>query len=381
MNMQNTEKKRAFIISVLFIVTIYCVLYFTYKVALPFSMPFLIAWVVSLLAEPLIRLLSKLHIKRGLASIVSLLVMFSIIAWLAVVVVSRIAYEVTALKDYLPTISQFAIDLVNTTAEAIEQLFAMLPAYVSDYVEQSAATLVENLPTYIGNLTMPVISGVTSLAARLPNMLVMSLITITACILLSMDFQRIRAFLDRQIPERAQGMVLEAKQFFKLTIGRLLRAYVTIIAITFVELYIGFTLMKLDYAVTLAALICVVDILPILGCGTVLVPWAVVSFLMGNFQMGLFIATLYLIITVIRQIIEPKIVGGNIGLHPLMALISFYLGLKTMGVLGMFIMPVIFIMIKHLHDEGYLHIWNSAEPERVELVAEEPPEEAQSQPM
>lgn len=376
MNLPDTEKKRSFIISVLFLVVVYYVIAFLYKVALPFSMPFLIAWLVAMLAEPLIRLLSKLRIRRGLASIVSLLAVFSIFAWISIVVVSRIAYEAAALKDLMPAISQFVVDLINTTADAIERLFSLLPAYVADYVEQTAAGMIEGLPTAIGSLTMPLITNVTSLAAGLPNMLVMALITLTACILLSMDFPRVRAFLDRQIPERAQGMVLEAKQFFKLTIGRLLRSYVIIISITFVELYIGFMLMRLDYAVTLAALICVVDILPILGCGTVLVPWSVIAFLMGNFQQGIFIAVLYLIITAVRQVIEPKIVGDNIGLHPLLALISFYLGLKTMGVLGMFIMPVVFIMIKHLQDEGYIRLFAPLEPAPVPTAeAEEPPPE------
>ena len=105
----------------------------------------------------------------------------------------------------------------------------------------------------------------------------------------------------------------------------------------------------------------IVDIIPILGTGTILLPWLAYSFIVGNYAMGIGLLVMYIVISVIRQIIEPKFVAGQLGLPPFVTITALYLGLKIFGVLGMIIMPVIIVMLKLLNDEGIIHLWKTGE--------------------
>ena len=109
----------------------------------------------------------------------------------------------------------------------------------------------------------------------------------------------------------------------------------------------------------LALIICIVDIFPVLGTGTVIIPWAIYEFIMGNSNLALGLAVMYVLITVIRNFIEPKIVGHSVGLHPIVTLTSMYVGLQLFGFFGMLMMPIIIIMIKVLQDNGKIHLWKN----------------------
>ncbi|MDR3645587.1 MAG: AI-2E family transporter, partial [Clostridia bacterium] len=130
-----------------------------------------------------------------------------------------------------------------------------------------------------------------------------------------------------------------------------------LMAITFTELCIGLGLMRVSHVVMIAALIAIVDILPILGTGTVLVPWAIIELVVGRQIFGLMLLLLYAIILVVRNILEPKIVGYHIGLYPLVTLIAMYVGLQAFGAVGLFTFPITVIVIKHMHDTGRLRLW------------------------
>ena len=126
--------------------------------------------------------------------------------------------------------------------------------------------------------------------------------------------------------------------------------------ITFFELYLGVSLLKIPAAPILALLVAVVDILPVLGTGTVLIPWGLVLLILGNTFLGVGILVLYLVITVVRQTLEPKIIGSQVGLHPIVTLLCIYAGAQLIGVVGIFAFPVIATVIKKLNDEGTIHV-------------------------
>ena len=121
--------------------------------------------------------------------------------------------------------------------------------------------------------------------------------------------------------------------------------------LTFAEIFIGLSILKVNYALLLAILIAVVDILPLIGTGTILIPWAIFSFITGNAGLGSGLLVLYGIVLIIRQLAEPKIVGSSIGLHPLATLAAVYLGIKFAGFIGIFIGPIVALCIKGLGKE------------------------------
>ena len=130
-----------------------------------------------------------------------------------------------------------------------------------------------------------------------------------------------------------------------------------IISITFFELLAGFFLMRQPYALVLALLIAIVDALPILGVGTVLVPWAVICLFSGETGMAISLCVLYGVILVVRNVVEPRIVGGQLGLHPFVALLCIYFGYRIAGFAGMFVLPVLVLVLIKLHEWEYIKIW------------------------
>ena len=163
-------------------------------------------------------------------------------------------------------------------------------------------------------------------------------------------------------PERAEK-ISYAWHLGVNSLKKMIRAYCLIILITTFELTVGFYILKFigvfdsPYIIFIAVAIAFIDIIPVLGTGTVLLPWAVISFITGNIGMGIGLLVMYVVILVIRQIIEPKLVAGQVGLPPIATIIAMYVGSKTLGVLGFFILPFIVILIKVYNDAGLIHVF------------------------
>lgn len=354
------EKKRAFLINLGFYLSLFAILWFVISYGIPWMMPFLIAYFVAVMAEPLVSFMTRyLHLKRGFASPVALLLLFALISWLLIIIFSRLAYESATFLENWAGLYALIREKFAGFELLLNDWFELLPPYVIAYVDRMLASLVEGLPSLIGSLGMSVMTAATGIATKLPSALIVSLVVLAACLLFSIDFHALRDFLRLQVPTSAQGAVTEAASFFKLTVLRFLRAYSLICLITFVELVIGFHLIGVDYSVTLSAIIALVDVLPIVGCGTVLVPWGIIAIMFGNMRLGVCLLILCAVITAVRQFLEPKIVGSSIGLHPIATLISIYAGLNFFGIFGMFLLPIALIVLKHLQDNGYISLWNS----------------------
>jgi len=127
--------------------------------------------------------------------------------------------------------------------------------------------------------------------------------------------------------------------------------------ITFIELAVGLSILRVDGALSVAVLIAFVDILPVFGTGTIVIPWGIIELLKGNTLFAIGLAILYVIITVVRNVLEPKLVGKQIGLHPLVMLICMYVGVKVFGFTDLFILPIIAVIMKYLYDNDKIHFF------------------------
>lgn len=141
------------------------------------------------------------------------------------------------------------------------------------------------------------------------------------------------------------------------SLGKFIKAYSLIISVTFIELSIGFWILKVPNPFLFGGLIALIDIMPIIGTGAILIPWFIIAFIMGNTTMGVGILILYIIITAVRQTIEPRIVGQQIGLHPIVTLILMYVGAQLMGVLGLLLLPILATILVKLNKEGTIHLY------------------------
>ena len=209
-----------------------------------------------------------------------------------------------------------------------------------------------------------------SVVKNIPSVLIGIVIGLVAWIFFTKDYDKIVRFIQRQMPKDKKNTLVEFKQVFYKTILTMFRAYGLIMCITFGELLLGFSIlsmlgiMKNGYFALIAAGIAIFDILPVAGSGGILMPWAIVCLVTGNYKQTIGLIIIYVVITVIRQYIEPKIVGTSLGVNPIVTLMGLYFGLKLFGFIGMFVVPITIMTLKALNDNGRISIWKTSENDR-----------------
>ena len=349
----------ALIIAGLFIFFKYLVLWF---------LPFLIAWFIALIIQPAVRFLhTKLKLPQKLATIIFLLILFAALVTGIFFAVNRIIDEL----NFLAT--NFSItETTNRISDAINNFFAWLENIPFIYDNNIVEQLKEYLRTETGNFLSQLVSAdkiqtfIRTIAITIPQLLIFILITIVSTFYIALDFKHINKFISAQIPVKIRAVINDIKSRFLDVIYKYLKAYFTIYVITYSELTVGFLIIGIKYAFLIAFIIALVDILPVLGTGTVLIPWGIISIIQKDYFTGFALLILYAVIMIIRNIIEPKIVGSSIGLYPVVTLMAIFVGYNIFGGVGIFLMPITVLILKNLNDEGKIHIWKTVKKEESE---------------
>lgn len=266
----------------------------------------------------------------------------------------------------------FLVKLENDILNLLHFLPDGLYTSVSDSITEFFGTLINDfdisklgidVKSITGGLTSG-ISGIYSVVKNIPSILLGIVIGIIAWIFFTKDYAYIVSFLKRQLPDNNKNLLSEIKQIFSTTILKMVRAYGLIMFITFCEIFLGLSIlnftgiMKNNYTFVIAVCIAIFDILPVAGSGGILIPWSLICLVLGNFKAAIGILIIYAIISVVRQYIEPKIVGDSLGVHPLVTLAGLYFGLRLFGFMGMFIVPICVMTIKAFNDAGRIHLYN-----------------------
>ena len=175
---------------------------------------------------------------------------------------------------------------------------------------------------------------------------------------MSCDKDLINKFIAKQLPANWNKWLIRIKNDLLSALIGYIKAQLILMVITFIEVSIGLLIIGIDYAILLGLLISIIDVFPILGTGTVLIPWALFSFISGNYPLGFSLIILYGIVMLVRQLLEPKIVSGQIGLYPLVTLMSMYIGLQVFGIAGMIMGPIMVLIVRNLQKAGLFKLWN-----------------------
>ena len=199
--------------------------------------------------------------------------------------------------------------------------------------------------------------GLSSLMAALPGLFLACGTTVLAVFFTLTAYPQVMAFLRRQLPARWRCRAGGVKASVLDTLGKWLRAECILLLVTFLQLLAGLLLLRQEYALLLALLIALIDALPVFGTGTVLLPWAAVLCVAGDVPRGIALAALYAVIAVVRSVLEPKVMAAQVGLPPLVALAAMYVGFRVMGVAGMVLLPLAVLVVKQLHDGGFVGLW------------------------
>lgn len=392
--MTDVERRKKAIVNIIYFFLIIAMGFLFVRYALGVCFPIVCAFfIATVLQKPKNFLTRKTFFKKGAASVISLFALIFIIISLIALIGVRAVSEISGFIDYI-TIQIQHIDVLLTNIEnAVMNFIEGLPAFLSETLTESVTTIFTQIREYLAGqsteltdsitgslgsafsfswITTP-LSGVISTAKQIPSILIAVVITLVASCFMTSDYDEIMGFVKRQFPKEKRKDLSRSKVLLKSTLSKMAKAYALIMTVTFTEMFIGLSILKLagiyssNYAVIIAIVTAFVDIIPVLGTGTVLIPWALYNLIVGNYALAIGLAVIYAVITVIRQIVEPKLVAGQLGLSPVVTITSLYLGLKIFGVLGMIIAPILVTMLKVLNDEGIIHIWKSSKAEAEEI--------------
>lgn len=376
---EKVRKRRDAIINVAFLAMVLGLIYFFVKYLFGFAAPFLLSFFFAVCLQRPLRWLDKKTKNKchTLWSILLVLLIIAVIIGPVIILLSVIGKEIAGFISYLTEQLNDLPNFLATLQNEILSLLKFLPdgiyTSVSDSITEFFTKLINNfdlssLNIDVKSITNGVtsgISGVYSVVKNIPSAVLSIVIGIIAWIFFTKDYNYIVGFIKLQLPEGKKNILSEIKQIFSKTVLKMLRAYGIIMFITFCELFIGFSILNLigvmnnSYAVIIAIAIAVFDILPVAGSGGILIPWALVCLVLGNYPQAIGLIVIYVIITVIRQYIEPKIVGDTLGVHPIVTLAGLYFGLKLFGFLGMFIVPLSVMTLKAFNDAGRIHLYKT----------------------
>lgn len=342
-----TKVLRKILILIITLVSIFLL----FKLAL-FYVPFLIGFIISLLIEPIIKMISrKTKLTRRTSAIIVLLCIFTIlitlIVWGSVNLISESADLLQSLNIYIEKIYNQIQKYINS----IEFDKLEIPRQVISIIETSANNFLDFVTKWVSGFLTSILQGITSL----PVVGIYIVITILSTYFICADRLFILDQFEHHFPKiwvRKFGIHL--KKLIS-TLGSYLKAEATLILISFIEVLIGLCIFKwiglnVEYPLLAALGIGFVDALPILGSGTVMIPWAIISAVNGDLKLGIAIFILYVIILVVHQLLEPKIVSNNLGIHPIFTLIAMYTGFKISGIIGLFIGPIVLIILQNVFE-------------------------------
>lgn len=363
---ERLRRQKEFLISFAFGAVWLVILWVVLKAAGSVLFPFLAAFAVAALLAGAVKFITeRTHIKRGIVAVTTVLFFYIL---LAAVLYFAGSYLVRLIYDLTRELSVFFSDTVVPVMQRFYQWVERLSVVfypvgqtektqgLQDVGAESAQTI-KNAGKLMSGISDGVIDGVSGMAAGIPGFFMKLLIAVIATVFMELEFPEIKAFLKRQIPAEYQRAFRDGKNYVTGTMGKCILSYCLIFGITFAELTAGLFLLGIKNAFAIAFIIAVLDILPVLGTGTVLIPWAVLAFASGRISAGVGVFGLYLVITVVRNLIEPKLVGKQMGLSPVIMLPCMLIGLKFFGIIGLFVVPLLVSFLKQLNDRGIIKIF------------------------
>jgi sporulation integral membrane protein YtvI len=359
--MQNEylQKRKEFIINIAYTILVAALLYFGFKYAVRWLMPFIVGFVIALAVHtPVNAICKRIKINRKFCTFIMLVVEYALFFLLIWGLGAKIYASLKDLFTNLPTYYDNNIEpFIQWLYRSVTDMANNISPETLDRLYEILESSSDSIRDFITKFSASVVKGLASTTAKLPLILISFVFTILSSVFISMDYSRIISFVRKQLPARFSGFLSDAKDHLGKTIMKYLRAYIIIFILTFTELSIGLSILQIENAIGIAALIAIADIFPVLGTGGILIPWALISLLNANYTVAIGLIIVYLTIMVVRNFAEPKIVGDQLGLHPLVTLISIYLGYLWMGVGGMILLPITMTIIIGLHRSGKIKLW------------------------
>lgn len=321
----------------------------TLKLCLGVLLPFIIGAILAVIVQkPALYVSKRVRLKQGTVALFMVIGIYIILLFIFIFFGSRLYAGLVKLYEKLPDYTESFSALMNDTVEKIENLFKRFG------FENSSAigNITGQSLTSLGGKAIEMISNfIAALIRKAPSFIFGLLVTIISGCFIAKDFCVFKKILHFALNEKRMEFLVKIKNILYENVFKLLKGYIILSLIAFVVLTIGFLIIGVKNAVKIALITAIIDLLPVIGSGAVLVPWAVVSVLKGDMWLFIGLLLLYASVVIIRNVLEPKIVGKQVGLHPLIALLALFFGVKFFGVMGIFVVPLIVTVVYKYTEE------------------------------
>lgn len=318
-------------------------------IGLPLLLPFLLAWLMSAAAEPAVAALGRrTRLPRAVRSgicMTGLLLLLGAVAWFFLRILWQ---ELRLFVLRLPTLLQGLQEPMARLRLWLEELANRMPPELAGVLRSRIEDLFTGSSVVMSTLTPKLTGLISALLSKLPRLLVGLVTTIVASYMLSASLPEVKSWLRGHLNGPWLTRLRRIRGHIRFALGGWVRAQLKLMGVIFLLLSLGLWLLGEDFALLFAGIIAILDALPVLGTGTVLIPWALVVFLQGRSAKGFGLLLLYVVCSFTRSALEPRLVGRQLGLHPLLTLMAFYVGFRLFGVLGMVLLPVLAILAKQL---------------------------------
>ena len=343
--------QQKFIINAVYYILLGALLYFAVRFLLPWLLPFILGAGLAVLLHPAARALARrMKIGEKAASLLLLVGFYLAAASIPLFFVVVLLAQFYSLLLQLPGIyAERILPLFTRLSDGFYSFAQRFFPQTSDQMQTLSDAVSATVHQAAVDGSAWLVSHLAGIAARLPSLLLLLVFTIVISVLTSVGYCSVSRFVQEVIPHGAADFILRLRQFLRETLWKFIRAYTIIMAITFAELAAGLWLLGFDYVLPVAAVISLVDLLPLVGSGVVLVPWSILLLAGGDPVGGVGLLLLFSVIAVARQIIEPRVVGGEIGLHPIATITAMYAGMQIGGFIGMLCAPLILLAVLRLY--------------------------------
>ncbi|HET7658533.1 MAG TPA: sporulation integral membrane protein YtvI, partial [Bacillales bacterium] len=348
----------------LFVLMIVVVGLFVFYYVAQLTIPFIIAIIIAFFMNPLVNLLNrKLKVPRGLSVLISLIVIFGIIAGILTLLVIEMISGFTYLTNVVPEkanwfINYFEHFLTHQVKPLYNQIlhsFHELSPNRQQTIMNNVQSIGQHVAQVLTNIGTGIVSFLTGFITALPNLFFIMGFALLGTFFISKDWYKFGDKIKTIMPDKVSSNVSHVFLGLKKAMFGFIRAQLTLISMTAALDLIGLLILRVDYAFTIAILTGIVDLLPYMGTGVVFVPWILYLFFTGNYSLTIGLSILYAVVLIQRQIMEPKIISSSIGLDPLATLVALFVGIQLFGFLGLIIGPVALVIINTLKEAGVFH--------------------------
>ena len=327
-------------------------IWLVFKYLLGLIFPFAAGFLIAALLSPAARYLSRrLSLSRKFVSFVLVLLFYAVAGTLLGAVCIKLFVWLGKLFTSLPDFySQTLSPLLSRIFDRVSDIISGFDnSALSEYGALFSDVQI-SLGSAISAASAKAVGFISGIAAHLPMLMLEILLTVISTFFFAADYDYLTRFLLSLIPQSASERLMNAKSCLFTVLTKYARSYLLIFVITFSELFLGLTLAGASSPAGAALIISLLDILPVLGIGIVLIPWGIVRIALGEVRLGVMLLLLYGVMTVVRNVIEPKIVGKEVGIHPTLTLIAMFVGVRLFGVMGLFGFPITLSVAKEIYD-------------------------------